>query len=154
MPALLAGLFRQYKYSLREMENCLSSIALYYAQLPKNHLSCGQTISLLAVWRMKLPAIYNRLALNQISYEELVKATNMEKLQSAEYSEFSLKWLTDRLKYLLLSDEQLKDPAIDKDIEYQAQWFGHYMIRSRGDVIPLFCSELSRFNIELTDGAS
>lgn len=154
MPALLAGLFRQYKYSLREMENCLSSIALYYAQLPERHLSCGQTVSLLAVWRMKLPNIYSRLALNQISYEELVKAAGIEKLQSDEYSEFSLKWLTDRLKYLLLSDEQLKDPKIDKDISYQAQWFGHYNIRSRGDIIPLFCSELSRFKIELTDGAS
>lgn len=148
MPALLEGLFRQYKYSLREMENCLSSIALYYAQLPKNHLSCGQIISLLAVWRMKLPDIYSRLALNQITYEELVKATSIDKMQSAEYSEYSLKWLTNRLKYLLFSDEQLKDPKIDKDITHQAQWLVHYNIRSRGDIIPLFCSELSRFKIE------
>ena len=148
IPELLASLFRLYEFSLREMENCLSNIALYYAQLQENYLSCGLTISLLAVWRMKLPKIYNRLALKQISYEELLKATGIERLKSNGYSEPSYDWLMGRLKYLLLDDEQLKDPEIAQELQYHARWAARYHVRSRGDIISFLCSGLSRFKLE------
>lgn len=152
MSALLAGLFRLFKFSLREMEACLSNIAAYYAQLPPNHLSCSLVISVLAVLRMKSPGIYSRLALNKISYEELIQLTGIDRVHASDYLKYSQKWLTDRLKYLLFTEEQLNAPEIDQEILHHAKWVGHGLgLSSKNEIIPMFCAELSRFKIEANE---
>ena len=152
MPALLADLFRLFKCSLREMETCTSDLAVYYAQLPPNHFSCSLVISVLAVLRLKSPGVYSRLTLNKISYEELIRSTGIDRVHASDYLKYSQKWLTDRLKYLLFTEEQLKDPGIDKDILHHAQWAGHvHGLSSKGEIIPMFCADLSRFMIETNE---
>ena len=147
--ALLTALFRHYGVSLREMENCFAILAIYYAQLPKNRLSCPLTIPLLAVMRLRRPDIFARLAQKQMSYDDLIRTTEINLLGSSEFTESTKDWFLDRLKYLLYSNEQINLTKDTKDISYHAQWLAPYMGMSRNEVIPFFCSELTRFKMEL-----
>lgn len=146
--ALLTALFRHYGVSLREMENCFSILAIYYAQLPKNRITCPLTIPLLAVLRLKDPDIFGRLARKQMTYEGLIQATHIDLLSASEFTGSSRDWLLDRLMFLLLSDGQIRNLQNAKDISRHSGWLAPYSI-SRDGVIPYFCAELTRFKIEL-----
>lgn len=146
--ALLTALFRHYGVSLREMENCFSILAIYYAQLPKNRITCPLTIPLLAVLRLKEPDIFGRLARKQMTYEGLIQATHIDLLNASEFTGSSREVFLDRLMYLLCSDQQINLKNDSKDISYQAKWLASYNI-SRDSVIPYFCAELTRFKMEL-----
>ena len=147
--ALLTALFRHYGVSLREMENCFSILAIYFAQLPQNRLSCPLTIPLLAVLRLKKPDIFGRLAHKQMTYDDLIQATHINLLASSEFTGSSREWFLDRLMYLLYSDEQINLTKDTKDISYHARWLAPFMGLPRDEVIPFFCAELTRFKMEL-----
>lgn len=143
----LAALFRHYGFSLREIENCLSILAIYFAQLPKNRLSCPLTIPLLAVLRLRKPDVFSQLMRKQMTYDNLIQATHIDLLDSSEFTESSREWFLDRLMYLLFSDQQLNLTKDTRDISYHAKWLAPYMGMSKDDVIPFFCSELTRFKM-------
>jgi len=145
---LLAALFRHYGFSLREMENCLSILAIYFAQLPQNHLSCPLTIPLLAVLRLRKPDIFSQLAQKQMTYENLIQATHIDLLDSSEFTGSSREWFFDRLMYLLFSDQQINLTKDTRDISYHSKWLTPYFGVSKDDVIPFFCSGLTRFKME------
>ena len=145
---LLTALFRQYGVSLREMENCFSILTIYYAQLPQGRLTCPLTIPLLAVLRLRKPDIFGRLAQKQITYDDLIRATRINLLDSSEFTGSSKDWFLDRLMYMLLTDGQIHNLKSTKDISYHSSWLAPYSI-SRDDVIPFFCAELTRFKMEL-----
>lgn len=145
---LLTALFRHYGVALREMENCFSIIALYYAQLSQGRLTCPLTIPLLAVLRLRNPDIFGRLSQKQMTYEDLIQATRINLMDSSEFTGSSKDWFLDRLKYLLYNDGQINLLKDAKDITYHSNWLSPYAI-SRDEVIPFFCAELTRFKMEL-----
>jgi len=144
---VLLRLFQHYRFSLREMERCFSMLVLYYSQLQENHLSQNEVISFLVILRLRFPDVFTNLAADNLSYDELVKATCVDKIESSDYPSFSKDHFLDDLKFLLLADEEYKALDERKHFSDSKRWLTSYHI-NRTKVMAFFCSELSRFKVE------
>ena len=144
---VLIRLLQYYNFSLREMEQCFSMLSLYYAHLPENKLSNDGIIPLLAVLRLRFPEVFNGLSAGTLSYEKLIEITGIDKIDRTDYTQFSKDWLLGLLKFLLFTDEEFE--ALDeKDaVRNHNQWLFNYST-NRTQVMPFFCSELTRFKME------
>lgn len=143
----LVRLFQNYAFTLREMERCFSTLALYYSQLPPNWLTDDVVIAFLCVLKIRWPGVFDELAAGRLAYEALAVATGIEKMEEANHQPFNKDWFLAKLKYLLFTDEEYK--ALDKHDEIRSYegWLVKYdMDRTR--VMPFFCEELSRFRLE------
>lgn len=143
----LPRLFQYYGFSLREMERCFAALTLYYAQLPENRLSHDAVITFLAILRLRFPIVFSKLATGDISYDELVKVTNIDKIERTNYLRFHAEGLLNLLKFLLLPEKQFKALDVNDSLRRYGDWLFRYST-DRCKIIPFLCADLTRFNIQ------
>jgi predicted KAP-like P-loop ATPase len=146
----IVDFFKDYQFSLREMEQCITILTVYYTQLPKNSFHVTHIICFLAVLRIRFPQIFSALETGMLSYKELSDKTNVEKITYSD-KESTKFYFLGLLKYLLLTDEEYKTLDEDEGRRGYDQMFGNVLFLrgiSRKEIIPLFCSELLKFRKE------
>lgn len=143
-------LFRNYNFTLREIERCLIITSLYYSQLPDRHFTIEVLISFLVVLKVRYPRSFYRLAEDSMSFEDLVKDTKINEIQnSSRVLESSLlTWLRGSL----MSSEEFKK-LNQNDTRCFIESENRYGI-ARKDVITHLCAELSKFSIADIETAS
>ena len=143
---ILPALFQDYEFTLREMERCFSILSIYYSQLPRNRLTDGCIIAFLAVVRIRFPDVFEKLAVNQLSYQSFVSETMVEKIERSDHARSLRDFLLENLKLLLLSDEKYDalDSAKRNRLWEESPFFTKI---ERKQVIPFLCAELSRFRL-------
>jgi hypothetical protein len=142
----LSRLFQYYGFSLREMERCFSTLALYFSQLPDNRLSISEAVAFLSILRLRFPDVFAGLSAGSLTYDGLLEVTRVDKIQSTDYTRFSKDWFLNMLKFLLLTKEEYE--ALDQNDS--ARDFENWLIRyhiDRMKVMPFLCLELTRFKI-------
>jgi len=146
LDSVLPRLFQHYRFTLREMERCFCILALYFSHLPKNRLSNDAIIAFLAILRLRFPDTFAGLAAGSLTYEALLKATGIDRVERTDYTRFPRDWFLTTLQFLLLSDEEFGALDPQDPIRGHSQWllpFG----TDRKQVMPFFCSELVRFRL-------
>jgi len=144
----LVRLFQHYAFSLREMEQCLAILTLYFASLPPGRISHNVVVSFLAMLRLRFPEVFRLLAEGRMSYAELIEATGVDRIERADYTNFSKDSFLGILKFLLITDEEYQELDEKDGVRFSAQWLNRWTI-DRLKVMPLFCAELCRFNISI-----
>jgi hypothetical protein len=137
-------LFKYYNFSLREMEQCITALTIYFTQLARNRFNITPIVCFLAVCCIRFPDIFNALESATLSYEKLDEVTQIKKITD---SSNEMKHFLDLLGCVLLTDEQF-NKLQDENIKSYVQWFARYRIE-RKNMIPFLSSELLKFKTQI-----
>ena len=149
--ALLPTLFQHYRFSLRQMERCLSVLGLYYSQLVKRRLTDPTVIPFLAIQKIRNPQLLSGLANHKVPYAALVEEADLEALARANDGNGWVGALLDRLQFMLLDDAKYQALPDNSTIRRCESWLGP--LAERTDLLPFLCQELSRFKIKDAQGS-
>ncbi len=140
---LIGHLFEHYKFSLREMEQCITILTVYCTQKIPDFENINDIVCFLAILLIRFPRIFNSLGEKTISYEELANVTNLEKISCEKKLKDSF---LNLVKYLLLTEGEYKKlGATDELKRFDGILSGPYMTRE--NIIPYYSSELVRFKM-------
>jgi hypothetical protein len=142
--SLLIRLFQHYEFSLREMERCMASLALYFSQLPDRQFNNDDLVAFLAIIRFKFPQLFIRLITSSVTYTELVKITEIDKVERTDYTRFPKDWLHSVLQFCLMSKSEYEALDPKNELRRYERWLFHYNLE-RKQIIPFLCSELMKF---------
>jgi hypothetical protein len=141
---------RHFDLTLREIERTFALLALYYGSLPGNQLTHGLFIALLAVLKVKRPALYRSLATQTISAEKFLSETRLDLGEKRSANGVDRTWMLDILNYCLMTDAELAKFPEEKGPRRMENWLSRYdMDRQR--VIPFFCGRIDRFSLRPND---
>jgi len=73
-------LVAHFEPTLREIEKIFTIMVLYYSSLPKGQLTNEFLIALLAILKIKRPAIYQRLSAGTLTAKEFLNETRLDRL--------------------------------------------------------------------------
>lgn len=143
--SFIAKLFKHYNFSLREMEQCITILTVYFTQLMTNRFNINEVVAFLAVCYVRFPSIFNALESDTLSFKELDEDTKITTLNdSSSIIDSFLKLL----EALLVNDERFKE--LDEETKSYVSWFSRYRL-GRKDIFPLLCSELLKFKTQIND---
>lgn len=138
--------------TLREMERAFGLMSLYYGALPERQFTHPFLVPLLAILKVKRPRVYRQLRNRKISISEFFRETEIENLKTSGYRNINVEWITDTVKFCLMSDtefdEATKDSEGKRDLHGLAamgQMLVSYNI-GRESVIPFLAERIDRFS--------
>lgn len=140
---LYTQLIDYFGLSLREIERSLTNFAIFNnvtkQELKTEFKEIGVFLSIIKV---NYPKVYNKLVDNRISYQDLIKETNLNNLSSGRWEKnlerHELKWV---LKYYLSSDTERSAMIRDKAVPIDTS--GRFV-----NMIPKICSWLESFKVQ------
>lgn len=142
---------RHFGLTLREIERVFTQLALYYGSLPKNQLTHGLFIALLAILKVRHPALYRSLATQSISAVKFFSETRLDQIEKSSGDGVERDWMMDILNFCLLSDEELAKVPEDTGPQKMGGWLFRYNM-DRRKVIPFFCGRIDRFSLQPGNG--
>jgi hypothetical protein len=147
-------LVEHFDLTLREIEKVFLILNLYYSSLPKNELTNGFLVAMLATFKVKRPDLYLQLRRGTIEAADFLAQTKLDKLRERDGDGVNLPWILNMLDFCLLSDEKMRE--LEKaSSEAGGQrtgptamynWLARYSVK-RTKVIPFFASRLDQFTL-------
>lgn len=135
--------------TLREIERVFVLLALYYSSLPRNQLTNGMFIALLAILKVKQPSLYRALSVQSMDSAKFFAETRLDRLVKGNGDSVDREWMMNILNYCLFSDAELEAVPDGTGPRRMGQWLMRYDM-NRHRVIPFFCRSLDRFSIQPT----
>jgi len=148
------NLVTHFALTLREIERAFGSMSLYYGSLPDEQFTQSFLVPLLAVLKVKRPLMYRRLRSRKITITEFFHETEIDKLETSGHRNINVGWITDTLKFCLMSDAEFDAATKDGEGERDRHGLGgmgqmlfKYNI-GRESVIPFLAERLDRFSFK------
>lgn len=144
-----------FELTLREIEKMFLIMNLYYSSLPKNQLTNGFLVVMLAALKVNRPELYAQLRKGSIESEDFLKTTRLDKIRERDGDGVSQDWILNMLKFCLLSEQKMRE--LEKDSLAAGgerngplrlfSWLSRFDF-NRKKVIPFFVSRLDQFSYE------
>lgn len=140
----LAFLFDHCNFSLREMERCISYVAIYFSQKPSRALRTTTLLAMLVVCRVRFPDVFNDLAKGRLSFEQLSQRLNWPAHAANASDQIALGRLHQTFRVLMMQQDDFESLNGNDPLRHIA---GALTPRrsKRSEVIPQMCTALRRF---------
>lgn len=143
----LNSLTEHFCLTLREIEKVFTILSIYYSSLPKGQFSNQFFIVLLAILKVKNPALYRELAATTVDAKRFLAESKLEKLKETSQFQIGRDWAVDMVNVVLLSDQEFSILPTDSGAQGIAKWLNRFDM-ARNNVIPFLCSKLDRFSVK------
>lgn len=139
--------------TLRETEKVFLHLNLYYSSLAKGEITNGFLITMLAVFKVKLPNLYAKVRRGGIQVTAFFSETRLDSLRHRSGDGVSQEWAMDILNFCLLTESEM-DELEKKSAQAGGRrtgpprfynWLSPYNL-NRTQILPLFASRLDQFN--------
>ncbi len=142
----ISALANHFNLSLRQLERVYTNLALYYASVTKNHINLMPIISFLAVIKVVKPHIYEALSLENISYEEVFKETELSDEEAENNDSYAIQYIGDWIKFSLMTANEFS--ALDSNNLFHR--FSSELWQSgteRNRLFPIYAKKMSLFKM-------
>jgi len=147
----MSVLATHFDLTLREIEKAFTITAIYYSSFTQGQSNNDFLTSLLAILKIKKPALYQSLSKSQISSSQFFEESSLNQLDVGNEHEFNWEWNKDMLDCYLLCETELDIATSDGNTQVRhglkrmrSNWPG----TARKNVIPEHCSKLDRFSLQ------
>ncbi len=139
-------LAKYYNLSLRQLERVYTNIAIFYASITERQPRIEPIVSLLCVIKVTHPDVYARLAIRDITYDDLVDKLNVLDLDSDNKMNRRIEFIMSWFNFALMSDKEL----LEIDENSRIHRYGDVLWRShveRDKLIPFFIERLNLISV-------
>lgn len=150
----LTSLIEHFPLTLRELEKVFAIMALYYGSLQDGYLTNEFLVTMLSIFKVKRPDLYEQLRTGTIRADQFFRETKLNRLKEGN-DRVSQEWINDMLNFCLMTNSELDELGKKLDVGDGARRgprrmegiLDHYNV-ARTKFIPILCEGLDRFSLQ------